>query len=1438
MSSAVCPDCSSSDLSFFAKRNRYNCNECGYSFEATEVVKKSLRIFLSYGRDEYAAMAERLKADLESRGHVVWFDKERLKEGGDWEAYIEDGLNFVSKDPEVGRVVFLMTPHSVRRPDGYCLNEIAKALDRSLPIVPIMLAWCEPPLSIYRLQYLDMQDSYPPDEKGGTYERSLDRLVLALEEKKLDFEGIQSRLLRVLEPISFAADLSRLLNDFTGRDWVFAEVDRWLSDPGGSRIFWISGPPGVGKSSISAWIRDNRREVAAFHFCDIHSEEKRSPSKLVRSIAYQLSTQLPEYQERLNGLNLEQIIEEYSEAYTLFDKLVVQPLAANYPEPDRNIVVLIDALDEATSGSRNEIALFLSRCASNTPPWLRFLVTSRPEPEITTLFQALSPYVLETTKEENLADIRSYLTKRLSGMTEEQQTQIVERSEGVFLYVRYVCDEVDAGRLSLDHLEEFPRGLGDVYYQFFDRKFGSDPQFYADRVRPLLSLVMAAFEPLSLSLLQEILGLESKMELFDRLDRLGALFPRSGSDESDTVQPFHRSLADWLTSKDSAGSYFVDVEYGHKLIIDYGWQQYKKDVSRLDNYTLQWLPNHCTSLAQYDQTVQLLKNFNYMMVRAERGQVEGLLRVYRELWLNLPLECQEQLRVEEDFFRTKGHFLRRGDERWPAHRIMLQLAVEHADDSPLTHGAERWLEEDKCDWYWLRKEKRSPNYQKSPLVNVLEGHDEAIYDVKILKDGNILSWGADKSLHVWNGDGLLLRKVSGFEGTPELPFIVNSPYMPGNRPISSVGTIIAFSDDKELCLWSHTGQKLSALTFNNEKAEGARFFPDGRVLTWGSDTSLSIWSDSGKYLGSFCEHDKKVDGVIFLPDGRILTGTEDDKLHLWDNDGRYLKPFFSEVEDLTVLDDGKSIVSTEDKKTALVDESGELISVLSERDSNYVGGYILGDGNILFCEDGFVELFNSKGESIRTIIKNKKKFDGLIVVSSDLFLTWSHNSMWLWNVDGQLLQEYVGHSGRIVWVEVLEENRILSWSIDGIIRFWSIEGNYLSCKDDSSLQPLPYVDELIIHSTDGAKFERVLLDGALNEAVDSYEGKLYSFQILIDGRILACADDNNIRLWDQAGKQPVVLQGHEGHVFGCEVLRDGKILSFSEDRTMRFWSKNGVHLKTIASPVDTTVVNGEFTFCAAIELSDGRILSWLDEKVLRLWTSDGEPLGLLSGHENKILNAKELRDGKILSTAYDGEIRLWNSDGDGLAVVLHEHHYGILGVEALSSSRFLTWAADCTLRIWDADQNALQIIWDGTVYEKVWDGNFPWIDSVCLLNDGKFMAFSRDGFVNVFNIEGEMLGRTSLSQFLNGESDLLLDGEAIEKIYYEWGGVLNKDWGVIFTETPKAITASQVSTLGNMIRWFGCDAENLVNLRLSGEVLTQFNGKLRLFKGKQPSSFQ
>ena len=176
---------------------------------------KEVRCVSSSVTDIYASLAERIKHDLEALNHDVWFDLDRLKAGGDWERYIEQGLEFASAIPGAGRFLLLMTPHSVRRPDGYCLNEIARALGRDLPVIPVMVSDVEPPLSICRLQWLDMRRCFPAQDHEQQYTQHFEQLVNTLQQKQVPFEGVQQRLLNYLQPISYGDDLRRHLSRFT-----------------------------------------------------------------------------------------------------------------------------------------------------------------------------------------------------------------------------------------------------------------------------------------------------------------------------------------------------------------------------------------------------------------------------------------------------------------------------------------------------------------------------------------------------------------------------------------------------------------------------------------------------------------------------------------------------------------------------------------------------------------------------------------------------------------------------------------------------------------------------------------------------------------------------------------------------------------------------------------------------------------------------------------------------------------------------------------------------------------------------------------------------------------------------------------------------------------------------------------------------------------------
>lgn len=1334
----LCPQCNSANTIFSKKKQHWVCEECENSF-AEEKPVKPLRILISYGRDDYADLAERLKVDLVARGHEVWFDKEKLKEGGDWEHYIDNGLNWVSSAPETGRVVFVMTPHSVRRPDGYCLNEIAKALCKSVPVIPVMLVFSEPPLSIYRIQYLDMQDCYPPEERPAIYEQRLERLILALEENKIDFEGVQHRLISSLQPIQFVADLSKLLKDFTGRKWAFDAVDTWLADAQGSKIFWLQGAPGVGKSAIAAWLRDNRRQIAAFHFCDINSEEKRDTRKLVTSIAYQLSTQLPAYQERLASLNISDIIAQYSEAYTLFDKLIVQPMAENFPEPDRIVVILIDALDEATANHKNDIALFLSFCASKTPTWLRFMVTSRPEPEIASLFQSLSPLILDTGSEANRADIADYLRAKLPGIAEKQVKSILDKSEGVFLFAKHVCEEIHVGRLSLDNTENFPRGLGDVYTRFFLRQFKDNIEGYRKEIRPLLSLILASLRPLQLGFIMQVLGYVNRMELFDRLDTLGSLFPRSGDKETDTITPFHRSLNDWLSAKERSGQFYIDGEFGHKLLAEHGWQQYQSSPERMADYHLEYLPPHLVSVPEYERVVVVLKDFRFLMARSKAGFLGRLLSDYREIVRGLPKEQRQQLRIEESFFRSNGHILRRENEDWPAYKILLQLAIEHADDSPLTIEAEQFLEDGRCDWAWLRRELRVDHAGVDPCVAVFEGHKGSVFGALEMPNGRILSWSSDNTLRIWNKDAACLVILGG-----------HSDPVFGAR-IFPDGRILSWSVDHSLRLWSYNGEPLKVLVGHTDMVTGCLLFPDGRILSWSDDHTLRLWNNIGEPLKELVGHTDRVFGCLLFTDGRILSWSDDFTLRLWNNAGEPLNVLGKHTDMVfgaLLLPDEKILSWACDNKLCLWSTNGELLFVMEGHTDRVTGAHFLPDGRILsWSDDHTMRLWCVSGELINIFVGHTDTVEGALILPNGRMLSWSTDStLRIWDAQsGTCLSILTGHIGAIGEVYPLPDGQLFSWSggdliSDKSIRIWDsiggrclgilightysvigatlLDNQILSWSSDNTLRLWDWqhgkcmevleghtdsVDTLIVH-TDGhiltwaasyfnaSDFTLRLWDAesgmCINELI-GHTDKISGARFLSDGGILSWSSDKSLRLWDErSGFCVATLEGHTEFITDILLLADG-FLSCSCDNTLRLWSKTGETLKILKG--HTNVVNG------ALHLLENQILSWSDDKTLRIWSSSGEQILVMLGHTDGVTNVLRITDGRVLSWSFnyngskDHALRLWSETGK-LLNVLEGHSGQVVCVVLLADGRILSGADDNYIRLWSDAGDLLAVL--------------------------------------------------------------------------------------------------------------------------------------------------
>jgi len=546
------------------------------TFTQTEAPEKirSLKLFLSYGRDNYVEEVRALKSALEKRGHQVWFDQEQLGVGLDWERRIEEGLAWCD------RVVLTMTPHSVRRPDGYCLNELAKAMERQKVIIPVLLIDVPngAPTSICRIQYLDWRDAVPAAQKQERFTLRMARLCEAIEQDKLDFEGGQQRLIRILQPLNYAGDIDRHVARFSGRKTLFERLRSWLSDPQGAQVVWLCGGSGFGKSAIVAMLAHHWAETGAVHFCVAGHVDKADPRRAILSIAYQLSTHIDLYRSRLMSIDLEQEAEK--DAQSLFDALLVGPFSGDFPVPSHAWLVVIDALDEANQlDGRNSLAELIGQEWKKLPAWLRLAVSSQPEGEVQTWLSDVTQVQLKADDQEQFTDLRDFVKNGLlnQGRSAEDSVihQIVERSEGAFQYVVLLLEEIRQGRCNPEDVVELPRGMTAAYLQSYNRRF-PDINIYDKQFRPLLNIILASTDPVPITIVASILKVTSS-EIRRRVSYFGSMININPSDENrdpvwDTLKLSQASLRKWLTNIDDqtrqsvAGVYAAEPELGLQLL--------------------------------------------------------------------------------------------------------------------------------------------------------------------------------------------------------------------------------------------------------------------------------------------------------------------------------------------------------------------------------------------------------------------------------------------------------------------------------------------------------------------------------------------------------------------------------------------------------------------------------------------------------------------------------------------------------------------------------------------------------------------------------------------------------------------------------------------------------------------------------------------------------
>ena len=355
----------------------------------------------------------------------------------------------------------------------------------------------------------------------------------------------------------------------------------------GCNVFWLYGPAGSGKSTLATTVANRYcagpEQLGAFLFLDRTSAERRDPTIVVRTLAYQLGRS----DSRVGAAILKAIEENPditgSPLRYQFLKLLIEPLNA-LDGSERPVVLVLDALDECdNSEERKQLFEVLANDTAKLPSIVRFFITGRTEYDIVTAFEQHShilSHPLVVSSSSSHEDILLYLRDQMAKIRSEKKFlslgtdwpgnhrihQLADRASGLFIWaataVRFIWGYNPEKRLEiLLHAKTVDSEVElklDVLYKTALESIGTwdDTDFVAE-FRKVLGIILAAKNPLSPAAIDRLSHTSQDIiPSIHTISLLGCVLT-----QSPTVHVLHPSFANFLLDPRRCGRdiWFIDL---------------------------------------------------------------------------------------------------------------------------------------------------------------------------------------------------------------------------------------------------------------------------------------------------------------------------------------------------------------------------------------------------------------------------------------------------------------------------------------------------------------------------------------------------------------------------------------------------------------------------------------------------------------------------------------------------------------------------------------------------------------------------------------------------------------------------------------------------------------------------------------------------------------
>ncbi|KDN36607.1 hypothetical protein RSAG8_10710, partial [Rhizoctonia solani AG-8 WAC10335] len=365
----------------------------------------------------------------------------------------------------------------------------------------------------------------------------------------------------------------------------------WTHDPESGRTCWMNGMAGTGKTTIVYSVcsaLERASALGASFFCSRVIPECRQVKHIIPTIAYQLARYSLPYR-----LALDIILELNPDARTRslkiqYQKLIVEPLVEVRGSLPTDFIIVIDALDECENEESLGQVLDLLLSPTIALP-IRFLVSSRPEPEINRRMahrvraQDGTQLVLHDLNADAVkSDIETYLRHELEHvpLTNSQWSGLVARCGMLFIYASTACRLVKQGHemktmneaLSIivgsvsTPAREDEHAIDELYSMILTAAFNKSRISQANRrrMKELLETVICAVEPMTRVALANVLRLEGSEQVNALLQPLRSVLNVTATG---LVTTLHASFLDFMFSPGRSADFHCVAASQHMVLV-------------------------------------------------------------------------------------------------------------------------------------------------------------------------------------------------------------------------------------------------------------------------------------------------------------------------------------------------------------------------------------------------------------------------------------------------------------------------------------------------------------------------------------------------------------------------------------------------------------------------------------------------------------------------------------------------------------------------------------------------------------------------------------------------------------------------------------------------------------------------------------------------------